>query len=361
MKTHKPKVTLIPSHPDEGYLSMNRYWGLACRYLIGREGLDVSSIIAPERATMTDGAGRVRKNISKYITYPALIQKANFGEVAHILDHSSAHLLKYIPSNVKKIVTVHDIIPLYDNDGLSAKQVKRFRSVLDNLHLADVLVSVSQYTKQDLIKYLGIQDHKIIVSQLGVEEGYFAQSSVSRNLPFDINPNQKIIFSVGGADSRKNLKLFPEIIKELKRLGHDIVFIRGGAKMQESDANDIKAMIGDNFREMGRVSEGELVSLYNNSDVVVVPSKYEGFGLPVLEAMAAGAPVVSSDQSSLPEVGLDSALYFSPDDALNAAHQIARIFDEPNLKEEMIARGKARVKELTWQRHFDEVKAIYLK
>ena len=178
-------------------------------------------------------------------------------------------------------------------------------------------------------------------------------------LPFQLKPKQKMIFSIGGTDSRKNLKIFPDIIKELKALGHEVVFVRAGGKMAEEGAGKLKSLIGDNFHEMGRVSERELITLYNKTDVVVVPSNYEGFGLPVLEGMAAGAPVVSSNQSSLPEVGLDAALYFPPSDASVAARQIARIFDDASLKEDLIAKGKARVAELTWQRHFDKVVWIY--
>lgn len=355
----KNQVTLLPAHPDEGYLSMNRYWDLACKSLLNRPEISVKSLLAPEYAQMEGGAGKIKKSISKYLTYPMLVRNSKLGDIVHILDHSSAHLLQYVPKNVKTVVTVHDIIPFYDNQGLTKSQVKRFHKVLKNLHHADLLIAVSEYTKEDLVKHLNIPPQKIVVSLEGVDTEYFSRVGKEVELPIEIKPDQKMIFSLGGNDCRKNLKIFPAVMKELKDNGHNILFVRAGAMMDDQLASQLKNLLGKNFIEMGRVSEDQLVTLYNQADVVVIPSFYEGFGLPVLEGMAAGVPVVASNQSSLPEVGLDAALYFSPNDAHQAAAQISKVFENTSLRENLITLGKARVKELSWKRHFDEVVELY--
>jgi glycosyltransferase involved in cell wall biosynthesis len=115
----------------------------------------------------------------------------------------------------------------------------------------------------------------------------------------------------------------------------------------------------DRLLELGTITAPELRRVYHRADVLVFPSTLEGFGLPLLEAMAAGCPVVSSDAAGLREAGGDAALYFDPSDAHLGAQQILRVHSDSPLRETMIARGRQRSERYTWDRHLEGILGVY--
>jgi glycosyltransferase involved in cell wall biosynthesis len=112
-------------------------------------------------------------------------------------------------------------------------------------------------------------------------------------------------------------------------------------------------------RVLRDVSEADLAELYARALAMVYPSFGEGFGLPLVEAMASGCPVVASERPSLPEVGGDAALYASPDDPAELADRLLRVLRDPELRETMVARGARRAAELTWRRTAEQTVAVY--
>ena len=135
-----------------------------------------------------------------------------------------------------------------------------------------------------------------------------------------------------------------------------MTMVRAGALVDRKLRDEfIDAMGQDNFIELGRVSDEELEDFYANVDVIVVPSLYEGFGLPVLEAMARGVPVISSDSSSLPEVAGDAALYFDPYKPEELADRLVQVVDN-EVSERMKKRGLERAKKFSWR---STLKGIY--
>src|SRR5262249_52737243 len=136
--------------------------------------------------------------------------------------------------------------------------------------------------------------------------------------------------------------------------------LRVGPKLPEELAGRLREVLRPgHFVELGKLSDDELAGAYQAVDVYFFPSLWEGFGLPVLEAMAAGTPVVCSDASSLPEVGGDAALYFDPGAPEEAAYQLIRVLTDGALGESLRTDGVVRARQFTWERHAEALREIY--
>ena len=350
-------VSILPSHPNEGWVSMNRYWEAVDRGSREYSGtefqlrcpLKFAGICSPQ-------TGKLRLAWQKKIVYPLKTRFTATSGVAHILDHSYAFLLKYLPRNVRTIVTVHDLLPLREPDGLSNQAIARFRERVEWVKKADQILSDSEATSRDLVELIGADVRKIRVLPLGSDPA--SQGQGDENLSFG---SGGFIFSIGGYMKRKNLGILPEILAEVRRKHPGVKLVRAGARIPASLAADFESKCGaDSLVELGQVSESILAALYRNANATIIPSRYEGFGLPVLEAMARGCPVVSADTTSLPEVGGDVPLYFDVDNPGEAADQLNRILEaSPSWLADLKQRGEARAAEFTWDIHFSTLLDIY--
>lgn len=320
-----------------------------------------------EPPAATHRAGRLWRGWRKYAAYPREARRAAAGaDIVHILDHSFAHLLNGMPGGVFKIVTVHDVAPLRHDSGLTDRQLKRFRRTLDNLQRADLLLADSTHTANDAVEILGCARAVIQVLPLGVAADAFARAQPApawwKTLPGQAGaPRRPVIFSVGSVVARKNLESLPAILAALKRASPaPPILVRVGERLSPRLAARIQGEVGtEGLIERGSVSEAELAAVYQRVDALIFPSRLEGFGLPILEAMAAGCPVVSSDASSLPEVGGDAALYFAPDDAGAAAAHLLRLVADPPFRQEQTRLGRLQAAKLSWGEHYRRLLDIY--
>lgn len=307
-------------------------------------------IACPLGAPPDDAApsGRLIRAWKKYVEYPLRVRLARGADVVHVLDHSFAHLLRFAPRGSRKIVTVHDLAPLED-DTLSPTQRQRFRRTLSWLNDADLLLCDSEFTAKALRSFLTHQP-RIAVHLLGVNASAFA---APHELPGSIAwPAVPRLLSIGSALPRKNLDLLPAILEEVVREVGAVALVRVGARLPPELRRRIEAIVTPSrLLELGHASEHDLIAIYQNCDLLIFPSTLEGFGLPLLEAMAAGCPVVSSSASSLPEVGSDAVLYFDPADPHTAATQIVKILRGGALRASLIERGRLRARELAWEQH----------
>jgi glycosyltransferase involved in cell wall biosynthesis len=168
------------------------------------------------------------------------------------------------------------------------------------------------------------------------------------------------VLSVGSLDLRKNNEILPEVVEQVVSEVPDVALLRVGPRLPDALADRIRAHLRPgHFVEMGKLSDEELAAAYQASDVYFFPSLWEGFGLPVLESMSAGTPVVCSDASSLPEVGGEAALYFDPGSAPQAAHQLVRVLTDRVLHERSRRDGFERARQFTWTRHVEALRQIY--
>ena len=380
------KALWLPAHPTAGAMSMDRYWreletvrsAAAGRPDDLSQSADAWDIVCPlgDPPAQTRRAGRLRRGWEKYVAYPLLARRAVAAarpDVVHVLDHSFAHLLRGLVSGTGsdpgrggpvKIVTVHDLAPLRADGGvnLSPRQRERFRRTVADVRLADLVLADSRHSAEDVVRLLGVAEDRVRVLPLGVDVRRFAQGPPGSDapawltqLPTDGRP---VVLSVGVAAARKNLGLLPAVFRAL---GRPACLLRVGDPLPEGLRAELLAVLGksDGLVELGRVAEDDLGAAYRRADALLFPSRLEGFGFPLLEAMAAGCPVVSSDASSLPEVGGKAALYFSPDNAAGAAGHLGRLFDDNPLRTDQVILGRKRALLFTWQQHLARLIRVY--
>lgn len=289
--------------------------------------------------------------------YPRTIRRNCSGEIAHILDHSWAGLLPHVSGAASKVVTVHDLIPLRFPGELTPSQVERFRLWVAHLAQADAVIADSAYTKSEVEDLLKIPGEKIHVVPCGVD----LPSPNLSSTPRDSGKGMLRLGSIGSTLDRKNLGIFPEALERLTSLiDRPIELVRVGMSLPTELATRIRTALGSRGQlvEMGNVQDDALPGFYASLDVVVIPSLYEGFGLPVIEGMAARIPVVSSNTSSLPEVGGDVALYFDPHSPEELASVLARVANE-GVSQRQIEEGYQRAKALSWRSCLDGIYQVY--
>ena len=291
-----------------------------------------------------------------------MVKRRAKGEIIHVLDHSWADMLPFTPCKALKVVTVHDLIPLRFPGELSAAQAGRFRSWVEHLKQADAIISDSAYTKQEVQDLLGIGSEKVHVVLLGVEMP--DESGLGRSSPHLPRRNDKgrefRIGSIGSTLERKNLAILPEALGRLRStIRRKVVLVRVGAALPAPLAAELRKELGDDgLVELGRLPDEAISNYYAGLDAVVIPSLYEGFGLPVIEGMAARVPVVSSNSTSLPEVGGDVAFYFDP----HSPEELAAVLVEiatAGVPQGRIEAGYERAKGLSWRKCLEGIYQVY--
>lgn len=260
-----------------------------------------------------------------------------------------------------RVVTIHDLIPLLFRDHAPRSRKNRLFPVYRRLmhtiaRRADAIVAVSEATRHDIATHLGAPADRIHVTAEGVDPRY-------RPAPgHPTRPSPPELLYVGRRDPYKNLPLLIEAFAQLVREGLDArLRIVGPDDPRYPEARETAARIGggNRIRWDGYVSDDDLVRAYQEAAVYVLPSRYEGFGLPVLEAMACGTPVVCSNRSSLPEVGGDAAVYADPLEVSVLAERIAGLLTDSEAWARHSQAGLARAATYTWQDAARKTLAVY--
>jgi glycosyltransferase involved in cell wall biosynthesis len=352
----KPRVFIAPTPLSMGWTSMNRY-----RQALEKEALAQSqSSTLPIHFLWSDGsveagpAFRIKRLWDRRIIYPLLIRtQVKVGSVLHILDHSFADLLAYAKPGVKKVVTLHDLFPLVDPDHLTAAQIARFKRTVSHLHLADAVVCVSDYTRQESVRLLALNHEKLSVIYNGV-------GTLPPPCPTLMDQLTKLgpyILSVGSTLRRKNLESLSEISRLLQASGFQSNIVRVGPALMPQLAEQIRRHA--TLLELGCLSDAGLSAAYACASLTFIPSTLEGFGLPVLESMQAGCPVVHARTSSLSEVAGDAALSFDLHKPQEAAAQIVQVMNDRSLRDKLKARGKLRTNDFSWTANWNQLIQLY--
>ncbi len=239
----------------------------------------------------------------------------------------------------RKVVTVHDLTPLLFPWAHTWRTVAHHRVLFGRiLHAADHLIAVSQATRRDLVRH-GVPAGKISVVGEAAGPRFFA--AAGRNPG---RPGRYLLFC-GAREPRKNIRgviAAYRILRERFGVGWPLV-IAGPAGWGPWREGDAEGVIWKGF-----VPETDLAELYREAALLVYPSFYEGFGLPVVEAMAAGTPVVTSDRGAIPEAAGDAALYADPARPEEIARACARLLADPVLWERISRRGMERARLFSW-------------
>lgn len=262
------------------------------------------------------------------------------------------------------VVTVHDVFA-WSSPGMSTMlDAVIYRYWLPCiLRRADIVITDSQASRRDIVQFLGVANSRIRVIPLGLSKNYkpVAPTDVmSARARFGL-PQNYILF-VGSIEKRKNVHGLLQAFAQVKKrnCGHALVIV--GAR-RLSDSAILEALSSLRIEKdvilTGYVPEEDLPALYAGADLFVFPSFYEGFGLPPLEAMACGTPVVTSNVSSLPEVVGDAALTVDPKDIESLAESMYRILADPGLALDLKEKGLRRAARFTWERVARETLNVY--
>lgn len=263
----------------------------------------------------------------------------------------------------RSVVTVHDLAFLRWPEQVPRKRYRYLsRAVPAAVSAAHRVIAVSAATKFDVVDLLGVDPAKVAVVPLGVEER-FQPAPASEVTQHRVNKrlNRPFLLTVGTLEPRKNLPRLLEAFATVQHeIPHDLVLVGPEGWLTGSMHERIAALrLGDRLKLTGYVPDDELPVWYSAADALVVPSVYEGFGLPALEAMACGCPVIVSDRSALPEVTGNAAELVDPDSVESIAAGLRRVAIDPGRRRHLAAAGVGRAAGFTWRRTAELTAAVY--
>lgn len=279
------------------------------------------------------------------------------------LFHATEHLLMPL-RDVPTVMTVHDLIyKLFPQHHKKLNYWFLNAAMPLFVRRADAIIVVSQATKNDLIRHYGTPDNKITVVHEAAATHFRVppDSEVARVRAIYDLP-ERFLLAVGTIEPRKNLTRLAESLARLRQDHRDLQLIVVGARgwlYGDFFARLEELGVQDAVRLLGYVPDDDLPAIFRAATVYVMASLYEGAGLPVLEAMACGAPVASSRESSMPELGADVARYFNPYDVNHMTDVIGMVLDDRHLRAEMAAAGPERAARFSWQRAARDTLAVY--
>ena len=247
----------------------------------------------------------------------------------------------------RNVVVIHDAAALRHPEWYGRAYVAWQRAVLPRLaRSAGRVVTVSRFSKGEIVDVLGAPADRVVVVPNGVDErfGPDADAGAARSA---LRLDRPYVLAVGTRIARKNLAALAAAADALAQRGVDLVTAGSGRAYMRAEGDT-------GVRALGYVPEEHLPGLYAGAGALVMPSLYEGFGLPCLEAMRCGTPVVAADRAALPEVCGDAALLFDPDDEAAVTAALHRALDDPD---PLVARGLERARAFTWERTAREVDA----
>jgi glycosyltransferase involved in cell wall biosynthesis len=287
-----------------------------------------------------------------------------FGEVDIV--HSTAYAMPDV-DKLKTIVTMHDLsIYLYPHFHMDANYAFVNRNIQRAARHADCIIADSENTKKDIMRFLHVPEEKIEVIYLAASEGFSKRGDGDDmgRIRNSFGITGPYILAVGSVEPRKNLLRSLAAFKALTMTdgGRDYQFVlAGGHGWKNADFFDAlrKLDIPDKIVITGYVSEDDLQTLYQGAVAFVYPSLYEGFGLPALEAMASGVPVITSNSSSLPEVAGDAALLVNPLEVFEIFEAMEALVESPQLRRELSVKGLEQSRKYSWQKTAQKTLEVY--
>lgn len=262
----------------------------------------------------------------------------------------------------KLVVTIHDVKPLLfgsPSRGRNVNSMVERLLVPNKWRQIDHVLTDSHCSRRDIVERLGVPEERITVVYPGVERERFYPARPGSTVSGSGRP---AVLCVAGADPTKNVGVLVEAFTRLPSLireAHDLVLAGDFRRRIDLHEQVKRAGLEKQIVFTGVVSDDRLVELYQQAALFVFPSLYEGFGLPVLEAMACGCPVISSNASSLPEVAGDAALLVDPTDVEGLTRQMERVLTDGELQKDLRARGLDRAAQFSWDRTARETIAVY--
>ncbi|MEJ7786024.1 MAG: glycosyltransferase family 1 protein [Solirubrobacteraceae bacterium] len=330
------------------------------RALEVRDDVDVVPIAQPG-ASRAGSRGQITRGIAREMTWlPARLALQARRLKLDVL-HCPGPLVP-ARSPVPLVVTIFDALPWRHPEWLTPANVASHRLVVRRgVRRAEAVITSSLHARGEIADAYGIEPERIHVVPLGVDDA-FTPGEASDRVLARLGVTGPFVLTVGTLQPRKNIGAVVSAFERLVAQGANLALVvTGGAGWggQETAERIRRSPAADRVVMTGHVGDAELLALYRGALCFVFPSRYEGFGLPVLEAMAAGTPVVCSDRTSLPEVAGAAATLVSPDDVDALERAIGRVASSPDARAEMVERGLMQAARFTWERCAQETVGVY--
>jgi glycosyltransferase involved in cell wall biosynthesis len=320
-----------------------------------------------------NGQARVAQALADRLTLEHVSTKAS-GMRGHLWEQTMLPLgakgrLLWSPSTSgpvfyrNQVVTVHDVAFLDVPEYFAPNFAKAYGAIVPRLvRNARWTVTISNFSKQRILKYVPEAEGKISVIFNGVADAFSPGGEAAARLVASAGvPWKRYFLYFAGADRRKNARVVTEAWKVIvDQLPPDVGLISYGRRSTELVFGaDAAEEVTPRSLSLGGVSEEMLVALLSSAEAMVFPSLYEGFGLPVLEAMACGCPVICSNTTSLPEVAGGAAIEVAPDSVGELAQAMLKLASNPALADRLRAAGLARAREFSWDRAADQYRDLF--
>ncbi|MBV9582516.1 MAG: glycosyltransferase family 4 protein [Chloroflexi bacterium] len=287
-----------------------------------------------------------------------LVARRTWPALLHSVDHVAPAW-----RNWRSVVTLHDLaFALYPATHTPESRAY-YAATGESVRQAERVIAVSQRTASDAVRLLGVDPARIRVVPEAAAPGFgprddAAFQATAAHLSIDQRP---YALFVGTLEPRKNVPLLLDALVQVRReLDVQLLVVGGRGWLDEPIfAAHARSGLGDAVRFLGTLDQDDLAVLYSHAGAFVLPSMYEGFGLPVVEAMACGAPVVCSNAGPLPEVAADAALLLSPEDPSAWAQAILAVLTDARLADAMRQKGFARAATFSWERAARSTRDVY--
>lgn len=315
----------------------------------------------PLRVVEPKGVWKVMKSVWRSVGVSRAVKRDGVE-----LFHGLSHELPYgLPKGVKKVVTMHDLIVYrFPEFFKPADRVIHRLKMRHACRVADVVVAISEQTKRDLMEFLGVPEEKIRVVYQSCDEMFWGVLGSSgecegvqddRDVRKKYNLPERYILCVGTLEERKNQL---RVIEAMKRLPEDVALVLVG-RPRGDYGQRVLACTNERVRVLSGASFTDFPSLYRGAVASVYLSRFEGFGIPVLESLCCDCPVVTSDVSSMPEAGGDAALYAAPEDVDTVAAHLLRLCTDETFRQERIEKGRLQRRKFAPEKVSADMMEVY--
>ncbi len=334
--------------------------GFTLRALLDRRDTDTRWI--PPNVGIVRAATPAHHRYERF-TLPLELIGQRFLQSPHAVLHSPDFIT--CRGRFRKVITIHDLYFMEHPEVMSADGMRYYGRIRWSAAVADRIIAVSHFTRADILRLIPeatpekvIVVHEAADREPGAKQEGSKQAEVALLSRFPV-PDFRFILFVGTLEPRKNLST---LLRAMARLPGDVRLVVVGALGWRDDTlGDVTRDLGlaDRIIFAGWVSDSDLDMLYRRARLLVMPSLSEGFGLPVLEAMSRGTPVVCSNAGSLPEIAADAALLHEPLDDAELAQHIHALWTDDALHAAYARRSLARAQRFSWARAAQETLAVY--